>query len=151
MQHQFKRDEFLGRINEILYFLPFSRAELHRLVERELELWRERVRHKHTYSSSYCQNAIAPSSRPTALHRKEEPISWEISHLGVYKPLLQPISSASRTDFMVKLFCEEICPYPPCCRHLSATVSSCFGLRRCWMYWLMDTVSSTGPDQFTMR
>ena len=27
----------------MLYFLPFSRSELHRLVERELELWRERV------------------------------------------------------------------------------------------------------------
>ena len=43
-QRHFKRDEFLGRINEMVYFLPFSRAELNQLVEKELDIWQERVR-----------------------------------------------------------------------------------------------------------
>lgn len=30
LKYHFKRDEFLGRINEFVYFLPFSRAELSR-------------------------------------------------------------------------------------------------------------------------
>ena len=42
-QRHFKRDEFLGRINEMVYFLPFSRAELNLLVEKELKIWQERV------------------------------------------------------------------------------------------------------------
>lgn len=44
LKRHFKRDEFLGRINEIVYFLPFSRNELIQLVGRELQLWAQRVR-----------------------------------------------------------------------------------------------------------
>ena len=44
LQRHFKRDEFLGRINEMVYFLPFSRSELNLLVEKQLQLWKKRVR-----------------------------------------------------------------------------------------------------------
>lgn len=43
LKRHFRRDEFLGRINEIVYFLPFSRSELLSLVTRELETWAKRV------------------------------------------------------------------------------------------------------------
>ncbi|XP_023016154.1 mitochondrial disaggregase [Leptinotarsa decemlineata] len=47
LKRHFKRDEFLGRINEIVYFLPFSRSELIRLVSRELQCWAQRAKEKH--------------------------------------------------------------------------------------------------------
>ncbi|KAG5879303.1 hypothetical protein JTB14_021960, partial [Gonioctena quinquepunctata] len=47
LKRHFKRDEFLGRINEIVYFLPFSRNELIQLVARELHCWAQRARDKH--------------------------------------------------------------------------------------------------------
>lgn len=43
LKRHFKRDEFLGRINEIVYFLPFSRNELLQLVAREMQVWAQRV------------------------------------------------------------------------------------------------------------
>ncbi|KAK3754788.1 hypothetical protein QZH41_012786 [Actinostola sp. cb2023] len=43
LKYHFKRDEFLGRINEMVYFLPFSRSELLQLVSRELHHWSEMV------------------------------------------------------------------------------------------------------------
>lgn len=43
LKRHFKRDEFLGRINEIVYFLPFSRQELLQLVGKELDTWAKRV------------------------------------------------------------------------------------------------------------
>ena len=43
LQKHFRRDEFLGRINEFVYFLPFSRAELIELVSRELNFWKRKV------------------------------------------------------------------------------------------------------------
>ena len=42
-QLHFRRDEFLGRINEMVYFLPFSRSELITLVTRELNFWAKMV------------------------------------------------------------------------------------------------------------
>lgn len=44
LKRHFKRDEFLGRINEIVYFLPFSETELKSIVQRELMYWQELVR-----------------------------------------------------------------------------------------------------------
>lgn len=47
LKRHFRRDEFLGRINEIVYFLPFSRDELIKLVTRELEAWAVRAKERH--------------------------------------------------------------------------------------------------------
>ncbi|XP_063231902.1 mitochondrial disaggregase-like isoform X2 [Bacillus rossius redtenbacheri] len=47
LKAHFHRDEFLGRINEVVYFLPFSQSELKQLVERELRFWAAKARQKH--------------------------------------------------------------------------------------------------------
>ena len=47
MKFHFGRDEFLGRINEIVYFLPFSRSELTELVAREMKFWAAKAKEKH--------------------------------------------------------------------------------------------------------
>jgi ATP-dependent Clp protease ATP-binding subunit ClpA len=46
LKKHFRRDEFLGRINEIVYFLPFSRSELTNLVNREMEFWSRKAKSK---------------------------------------------------------------------------------------------------------
>eukprot|EP00095_Tigriopus_kingsejongensis_P003076 snap_masked-scaffold2346_size16788-processed-gene-0.5 protein:Tk03076 transcript:snap_masked-scaffold2346_size16788-processed-gene-0.5-mRNA-1 annotation:"suppressor of potassium transport" len=58
LKHHFGRDEFLGRINEFVYFLPFSRPELTRLVERELQFWSDRARSKHNIDLSWDQAVL---------------------------------------------------------------------------------------------
>ena len=47
LKRHFGRDEFLGRINEIVYFLPFSKFELGKLVERELVFWASKAQKRH--------------------------------------------------------------------------------------------------------
>eukprot|EP00756_Hemistasia_phaeocysticola_P021536 Hpha_TRINITY_DN15780_c1_g8::TRINITY_DN15780_c1_g8_i1::g.41751::m.41751/K03695/clpB; ATP-dependent Clp protease ATP-binding subunit ClpB len=47
LREAFGRDEFLGRINETLYFLPFTDEELDLLVEKELETWRGMASSRH--------------------------------------------------------------------------------------------------------
>ena len=53
LKRHFRRDEFLGRITEIVYFLPFSRSELIHLVELELQFWAARAKKKHNISLSW--------------------------------------------------------------------------------------------------
>lgn len=48
LKAHFRRDEFLGRINEMVYFLPFSRQELIALVEKEMEFWAKKAIEKHS-------------------------------------------------------------------------------------------------------
>ena len=47
LKYHFRRDEFLGRINEMVYFLPFSRQELITLVEKEMKFWAKKAKEKH--------------------------------------------------------------------------------------------------------
>ncbi|PSN55211.1 Caseinolytic peptidase B protein [Blattella germanica] len=47
LKRHFRRDEFLGRINEVVYFVPFCAAEVRELVTRELGFWASRAREKH--------------------------------------------------------------------------------------------------------
>ncbi|XP_057184375.1 caseinolytic peptidase B protein homolog, partial [Triplophysa rosa] len=44
LKAHFRRDEFLGRINEIVYFLPFCHSELIQLVTKELNYWAKKVK-----------------------------------------------------------------------------------------------------------
>ncbi|XP_006826127.2 mitochondrial disaggregase-like, partial [Saccoglossus kowalevskii] len=47
LKRHFRRDEFLGRINEMVYFLPFSRSELIKLVLIELNFWAAKAKKNH--------------------------------------------------------------------------------------------------------
>ncbi|KAJ1911342.1 hypothetical protein IWQ60_010186 [Tieghemiomyces parasiticus] len=47
LRGHFRRDEFLGRINEILFFLPFNTAELRRITTKELERWARKAEARH--------------------------------------------------------------------------------------------------------
>ncbi|KAM8821590.1 mitochondrial disaggregase [Eudromia elegans] len=47
LKAHFRRDEFLGRINEIVYFLPFCHAELLQLVDKELRFWAKKAQARH--------------------------------------------------------------------------------------------------------
>eukprot|EP00052_Salpingoeca_macrocollata_P022586 m.196711 g.196711 ORF g.196711 m.196711 type:complete len:594 (+) comp21840_c1_seq5:841-2622(+) len=47
LKQHFQRNEFIGRINEILYFLPFSHNELRQLVELQLRRWADKAKQRH--------------------------------------------------------------------------------------------------------
>lgn len=47
LKAHFRRDEFLGRINEIVYFLPFCHSERIQLVSKELNYWAKKAKQRH--------------------------------------------------------------------------------------------------------
>ncbi|XP_033953410.1 mitochondrial disaggregase [Pseudochaenichthys georgianus] len=47
LKAHYRRDEFLGRINEIVYFLPFCHSELLQLVTKELNFWAKKAKQRH--------------------------------------------------------------------------------------------------------
>lgn len=58
LKRHFKRDEFIGRINEILVFKPFCKKELHQLVSKELEKWKSRAAKRHNISLSWTESVV---------------------------------------------------------------------------------------------
>ena len=58
LKSHFKRDEFLGRIDEILYFLPFNNKELKELTVKELNKWNKISMDKHNISLNWDEDAV---------------------------------------------------------------------------------------------
>ena len=58
LQAHFKRDEFLGRITEFVYFLPFSGPELLELVKIELKSWAKIAMENNDIQLIWDQNAV---------------------------------------------------------------------------------------------
>ncbi|XP_013790340.1 caseinolytic peptidase B protein homolog [Limulus polyphemus] len=58
LKRHFQRDEFLGRINEIVYFLPFSRSELIKLADKEMEFWAKKAKEKHDIELKWDNTAL---------------------------------------------------------------------------------------------
>jgi len=58
LKSHFQRDEFLGRINEILFFLPFNTVELKELTIRQLEKWRVLAKKRHNIDITWSDEII---------------------------------------------------------------------------------------------
>ena len=58
LKFHFKRDEFLGRINEFVYFLPFSDSELRQLVEFQLKMWKRISLEKHSIQLDWTEGWV---------------------------------------------------------------------------------------------
>ncbi|KAL3266571.1 hypothetical protein HHI36_010735 [Cryptolaemus montrouzieri] len=78
LKRHFKRDEFLGRINEIIYFLPFSRNELMELVGRELKLWAERAQQKHKIILEWDRSVESALADGYDVHYGARSIKYEV-------------------------------------------------------------------------
>uniref|UniRef100_A0A8H7XTG9 Uncharacterized protein n=1 Tax=Psilocybe cubensis TaxID=181762 RepID=A0A8H7XTG9_PSICU len=54
-----KRDEFLGRINQMVVFLPFTENEIRKIVRVELDKWKKRAHEHHGIRLSWTPEVIA--------------------------------------------------------------------------------------------
>ncbi|KAK6629500.1 hypothetical protein RUM43_003317 [Polyplax serrata] len=78
LKHHFRRDEFLGRINEVVYFLPFSQSELLKLVTKELEYWAKRAAEKHNIELTWEPEVVAVLADGYDVHYGARSIKYEV-------------------------------------------------------------------------
>ncbi|XP_003485912.1 caseinolytic peptidase B protein homolog [Bombus impatiens] len=78
LKSHFGRDEFLGRINEIVYFLPFSQSELISLVVKELETWADRAKKRHKIELKWNREVLSLLAEGYDTHYGARSIKYEI-------------------------------------------------------------------------
>uniref|UniRef100_A0A1B6LFU2 AAA+ ATPase domain-containing protein n=1 Tax=Graphocephala atropunctata TaxID=36148 RepID=A0A1B6LFU2_9HEMI len=78
LKRHFGRDEFLGRINEIVYFLPFSNSELNRLVSKELSTWAKKAQEKHMISLRWERGVESMLAEGYDVHYGARSIKYEV-------------------------------------------------------------------------
>lgn len=85
LKRHFRRDEFLGRISEIVYFLPFSRSELRNLVEKELQYWLQRALKRHDMKLSWDRDVLDVLADGYDVHYGARSIKHEVERKVVNK------------------------------------------------------------------
>ncbi|XP_005108368.1 caseinolytic peptidase B protein homolog [Aplysia californica] len=78
LKYKFRRDEFLGRINEIVYFLPFSQSELSKLVTKELKFWAKRAKSKHNIKLLWDHQVVDALAEGFDTHYGARSIKYEV-------------------------------------------------------------------------
>lgn len=78
LKRHFRRDEFLGRINEIVYFLPFSHSELLQLVAKELHFWAQKALEKHKIKLVWDHSVLAILADGYDVHYGARSIKYEV-------------------------------------------------------------------------
>ncbi|XP_074873246.1 mitochondrial disaggregase [Carettochelys insculpta] len=78
LKAHFRRDEFLGRINEIVYFLPFCHSELIQLVSKELNFWAKRAKARHNITLLWDREVMDVLADGYNLHYGARSIKHEV-------------------------------------------------------------------------
>lgn len=78
LKAHFHRDEFLGRINEMVYFLPFSQSELKQLVLKELEFWASLARTKNSIEITWDDKVVDVICQGYDIHYGARSIKHEV-------------------------------------------------------------------------
>ncbi|XP_065587245.1 LOW QUALITY PROTEIN: mitochondrial disaggregase [Cyrtonyx montezumae] len=78
VESTFRRDEFLGRINEIVYFLPFCHSELIQLVNKELSFWAKKAKARHNITLLWDREVLDVLADGYNLHYGARSIKHEV-------------------------------------------------------------------------
>ncbi|XP_062833126.1 mitochondrial disaggregase isoform X1 [Anolis carolinensis] len=78
LKGHFRRDEFLGRINEIVYFLPFCHSELIQLVNKELSFWAKKAKARHNITLVWDREVMDVLADGYNLHYGARSIKHEV-------------------------------------------------------------------------
>ncbi|KAJ0022188.1 hypothetical protein NQD34_009678 [Periophthalmus magnuspinnatus] len=78
LKAHFRRDEFLGRINEIVYFLPFCHSELLQLVSKELSFWAKKAKQRHDITLQWERPVLDLLARGYNVHYGARSIKHEV-------------------------------------------------------------------------
>ncbi|KAJ3660014.1 hypothetical protein Zmor_011671 [Zophobas morio] len=97
LKRHFKRDEFLGRINEIVYFLPFSRNELLQLVGKEMAIWAQRAKEKHKIDLNWDRSVESALADGYDVHYGARSIKYEVE-----RRVVNQLAAAHESGFIGK-------------------------------------------------
>jgi len=107
LKYHFRRDEFLGRITEFVYFLPFSKSELNTLVERELISWSARAKAKHTISLSWSPEVLSVLAQGYNVYYGARSIKHEVERRVVSKLAQAHENEKLAPGCQVRIECQE--------------------------------------------
>jgi len=102
----------LGRINEIVYFLPFSKSELSQLVTKELHYWSVKAREKHCVELKWDNRVLEALSQGYNVHYGARSIKHEVERRVINKLAAAHENELLKKNSTIYITAEEIMDKP---------------------------------------
>ncbi|KAH8111537.1 P-loop containing nucleoside triphosphate hydrolase protein [Phellopilus nigrolimitatus] len=83
LKRELKRDEFLGRINQIVVFLPLSQEEIGTVIKGELDIWRRRAQEKHAIKLSWANEVVRKLATAYDVNYGVRSVANEVQRIAV--------------------------------------------------------------------
>lgn len=93
LKRSFRRDEFIGRINDMIIFHDFNSEDLASAVETELHKWSQRARDRHRIQMEW-----TPALVESLTHAYDERYGYRSLIYGVEKRVVNVLASAHERD-----------------------------------------------------
>ncbi|EJD07231.1 uncharacterized protein FOMMEDRAFT_149742 [Fomitiporia mediterranea MF3/22] len=84
LKQSLKRDEFIGRINEIAVFLPLSEEEIEIVVERELGVWARRAEEEHGIKLSWSNEVVKKLASAYEINYGVRSVANEVQRVAIH-------------------------------------------------------------------
>ncbi|CAA7257411.1 unnamed protein product [Cyclocybe aegerita] len=102
-----KRDEFLGRINQTVVFLPLSDQEIGQIVEIELKKWKKRAEEHHAIRMSWSRKVVDRLIQGYDVNYGARSVINEVQTLAVQVLAESQIRGDIRKNWLVHLFIND--------------------------------------------
>ncbi|KAF8970173.1 P-loop containing nucleoside triphosphate hydrolase protein [Flammula alnicola] len=107
LKESFKRDEFLGRINQTVVFLPFIDQEISQIVEIELKKWKKRAEEQHVIRLDWSPKVVDRLVQGYDVNYGARSVINEVQTLAVQILADSQIRGDIRKNWLVHLFIND--------------------------------------------
>jgi hypothetical protein len=83
LRRHFGRDEFIGRINEIVFFLPFTESEQEQLTEKQMSLWMKRAKEKHNIELRFSHGVVKEVTKEYDLRYGARSLQFALDRMAI--------------------------------------------------------------------
>ncbi|KAL5492069.1 hypothetical protein ACEPAI_3516 [Sanghuangporus weigelae] len=108
LKYHLRRDEFVGRINQIVVFLPLSQEEVEVTVQRELEMWSKRAKEKHKISLTWTDEVVHKLAESYDVNYGVRSVANEVQRIAMQLVADAHIRGRINDNSHVKLATNEV-------------------------------------------
>ncbi|KLO08732.1 hypothetical protein SCHPADRAFT_596821 [Schizopora paradoxa] len=107
LKHALKRDEFLGRINQIVVFLPLNEEEISIVINNELKVWKLRAKKQHGIELDWSAEVVDKLAKAYDVNYGVRSVINEVRRIAVQCVAEAQFSGVLKKNYLAYLTVEE--------------------------------------------
>ncbi|KLO08748.1 hypothetical protein SCHPADRAFT_880206 [Schizopora paradoxa] len=108
LKQSLRRDEFLGRINQIVVFLPLNEEEISVVINKELTTWAKRAHEKHEIKLTWSSEVVKKLTKSYDVNFGVRSVAHEVQRIAVQQVAEAQIRGVLNKNYLAYLTTNEL-------------------------------------------